>query len=136
MMVTVKGKQIPVPEILHGWFPVKVLPLEFLNSDYARRHHRLSVFAFKGVRCSVPNCPHEGAFLLESEQRSRKTGEVQGIHIDLYTKDFALMTVDHNVALSKGGSDNLDNKVPMCSKHNSKKGSLPPEIFYERFGKL
>jgi 5-methylcytosine-specific restriction endonuclease McrA len=135
MMLTIKDKQIQVPEKLYGWYPVKVLPLEFLNSDYARRHRRLSVFAFKGVRCSVPNCPHEGAFLLESEQRNKK-GEVQGIHIDLYTKNFALMTVDHHVAKSQGGNDHLDNKFPMCSKHNSKKGSQDPEIFYEKFGKL
>jgi 5-methylcytosine-specific restriction endonuclease McrA len=136
MMVIINDEQIQVPEKLHGWYPVKVLPLEFLNSEYARRHRRLSVFAFKGVKCSVPNCKHEGAFLMECEQRSNKTGKVQGIHIDLYTKDFALMTVDHHIALANGGNDHLDNKFPMCSKHNGKKGKLPPEIFYEKFGKL
>lgn len=134
MMAELHGKAISVPDKLNGWVVRKLLPLDYLQSDYARNHRRLSVFANKGVRCSVPGCRHEGAFLIEADQVSRKTGKVEGIHLDVYTKDFVLMTVDHHLALSKGGNDHLDNKVPMCTKHNSKKSNMPPEKFYERFG--
>jgi len=42
-----------------------------------------------------------------------------GIHIDLYTADLTLMTVDHIIPKSFGGDMSLDNLRPMCRPCNS-----------------
>lgn len=134
MMAIVEGKPIEVPAKLGGWVVQKVMPLDFLNSEWAKNHRRLSVFFHKGLQCIVPNCKCKGAFFVE-RGCTNKHGKIMSIHVDLYTADFQLMTVDHHQPLSKQGKDHISNKFPMCEHHNSKKGSLLPEIFYERFGK-
>ena len=131
MMAWIDGEQKPVPDKLTNRIVQRVMPLDFLKSEYARKHHRLQVFAEKGVQCVVPGCDCKGAFLAETAQMNMKTGTVSSIHIDLYTKDFQLMTVDHHIALGNGGSDRLENKFPMCERHNSKKGSKDPDTFYQ-----
>jgi hypothetical protein len=133
MMMKIKGELVQIPDKLTGRRVIQVMPLDYLNSDHAQRHHRLEVFAFKGVRCVVPDCPCEGAFIAVTAEGQETT---RGLHYDLYTADFKLMTVDHHVAKVNGGGDHLANKFPMCEKHNSRKGQLSPEIFYERVGKL
>jgi 5-methylcytosine-specific restriction endonuclease McrA len=54
-------------------------------------------------------------------------------HINMYHVEpngsLMLMTKDHIVPSSKGGSDHIDNLQTMCSKCNSKKGNLPFEEF-------
>ena len=132
MMAEIQGKQVEVPEKLSGRKVVKVLPLDYLNTAHARSHHRLEVFAFKGVRCVVPDCPCEGAFMAVTHEGRDET---RGFHYDVYTADFKLMTVDHHIPKADGGGDELENKFPMCERHNSKKGRKPPEVFYARFGK-
>ena len=135
MMLKINQKEIHVPDILKGWRVDRALPLDYLNSEHAQRHHRLQVFATKGVRCVVPNCTCEGAFLLERAQLNKR-GVVMSMHIDVFTADLQLMTVDHHVPKGKGGKDHISNKFPMCERHNSQKKNIDPEIFYERFGKL
>lgn len=120
-----------LPVKLSGRKVVKEISLDFLQSDFAKNHRRLSVFANKGLRCSVPGCKCEGSMLIETVQMN-KDGSVSGVHIDLYTEDFILMTVDHHVPLSKGGSNDLVNKNPMCEPHNSKKSNLSAEVFLQR----
>lgn len=83
-----------------------------------RDHRRLTVFYNKGYCCAVPDCPREGYYLIAARQE--RGG---GIHIDVYTKDFHLMTVDHILPKSKGGGEELENKQPMCAYHNTKKGN-------------
>lgn len=134
MKVIVEGKPIEVPAMLGSWIVQKVMPLDFLNSKWAMNHRRLSVFFHKGVQCVVPNCKCKGAFFVE-RACTNKHGVIMSVHVDLYTADFQLMTVDHHVPLSGNGKDKLENKFPMCERHNLQKGSLDPEIFYKRFGK-
>ena len=130
MMAIIDGQRKEVPEKLTNRVVQRVMPLDFLNSEYARKHHRLQVFGEKGTQCVVPGCTCKGVFLAETAQVNKKDGKISSIHIDLYTEDFQLMTVDHHIALSKGGSDHIDNKFPMCERHNSKKSSKDPEVFY------
>jgi len=134
MIAHVDDEIIQIPQIVQGWYVNAVLPLEYLNTAEARSHRRLAVFAKKGVKCVVPDCPCEGAFLLERIQKN-KSGEIMGYHIDLFTKNLELMTVDHHISRSKGGKDHISNKFPMCQKHNNEKSNLDPEIFYEIFGR-
>ena len=134
MIYKLKEQTLEVPEFLQKWKVLRIIPLQYLNSEHAHRHHRLQVFAEKGVKCSVPGCDREGAFIVERAQLNKK-GEIMGVHLDVFTKDFHLINVDHHVSRSQGGKDRLDNKFPMCYQHNSRKGSIDPEIFYKQFTK-
>lgn len=104
------------------------LPLADLYTDY-RDHYRLTVFANKGLECV--SCGRVGTFLaLGRDGRDRKTGLPGAVHIDLYTDDFVLMTVDHIVPKSVGKSlgwtkderEALSNKQTMCDPCNGSKG--------------
>ena len=116
----------------HGRELIGFLPLEDLYTEYAF-HSRLQVFAEKGVECVT--CNRVGAFLIISREnasykQSRKRGTVGKVHIDLYTEDFVLMTVDHIVpkfiarknGWTHGMIECLDNKQPMCDDCNNGKG--------------
>lgn len=82
-----------------------------------KRHRRLSVFYHKGLICANPQCNKEGKFLIMGEAPNR------GIHVDVYTENLELMTVDHILPKSKGGSMTLDNLRPMCKTCNTKRGN-------------
>ena len=129
MMAYIDNEQIPVPDKLTHRTVIQVMPLDYLKSDHAHRHHRLQVFATKGVQCVVPGCDCKGAFLAVTAESSQDL--TRGLHYDVYTKDFQLMTVDHHIAKANGGGDVLENKFPMCERHNSKKGSKDPDTFYQ-----
>jgi 5-methylcytosine-specific restriction endonuclease McrA len=115
-----KLEDIKRPFIGPKFKPIEVLPMSFLESDYAMGHRRLIVFARKGLHCTAPGCERVGVHLI------RTVDPGGGEHIDVYTKDFILMTVDHTMPVSKGGSDRLDNKEPMCCKCNSRKSDKVP----------
>jgi hypothetical protein len=104
-------------KIGHGFWFMHDLPFTYLKSVAAKEHRRLMVFSFKGTSCVDPGCDRVGTKVLVGKDNGN------GIHIDVYTDDFHLMTVDHTQPISRGGSDDLDNKEPMCSKCNSKKGN-------------
>jgi hypothetical protein len=106
---------IKVPErIGHGYIPLKILPLEELQTKYSR-HKRLKVFALKGLKCV--SCDRIGKYLIAGKDKSG------AIHIDIYTKDFELMTVDHIKPKSKGGSYAIKNLDPMCVFCNTEKSN-------------
>jgi len=86
-----------------------------------RNHHRLRVFAYKGVRCI--HCGIEGNKLVKHRQSNGY------IHIDIFywgKNRQMLITRDHLFPKSKGGSDSLDNLYPMCERCNHKKGDRLP----------
>jgi 5-methylcytosine-specific restriction endonuclease McrA len=124
MTAKINGEKIPVPEhVGHKYIPLKVIPIDYLKSQKAKNHRRFDVFVRKGCKCCVPNCDKEGVILIASLAPNGN------IHLDLYTKDFMLMTVDHREALGVGGTDSWENKFPMCRKHNEKKGQKTYEEF-------
>lgn len=98
----------------HAYIPIQYLPITELQTTYAE-HRRLKVFKHKGCKCIT--CGVEGVHLIKGLD---PTG---GSHVDLYTKDFRLMTVDHNIPKSKGGSNDLSNLDPMCERCNTKKSN-------------
>lgn len=71
---------------IHGAELIEILPLKDLYTVYDE-HHRLTVFVNKGRECVT--CDREGIFLLKTQHKDGS------IHVDLYTKDFIMMTVDH-----------------------------------------
>lgn len=122
---------------------VEFIPLAELYTTY-RYHHRLEVFAEKGLECVA--CGRVGTFIIISKEtdgykQSRKRKSVGRLHVDVYTDDFTLMTVDHivpkKVAKELGWNvlrrESLDNKQPMCEHCNGRKGHK--EISNEELGR-
>lgn len=105
--------------ILNGRQLIEILPLSELYTVY-RDHERLEVFARKGLYCAT--CHRRGTLLLVTEEKRNKHGNLGQIHVDLYTDDFILMTVDHIVPFSISKDDTLENKQPMCEPCNLSKG--------------
>lgn len=132
MSFKINEEQISFPKQIKNTLIIRKMSLNYLKSERAKMHHRLQVFFYKGTQCVVPGCQHKGEFILETAVLNKK-GRIMGFHLDIYTKDFVLMTVDHHISRSRGGSDMLENKFPMCEKHNTRKGNLSPEEFYSQF---
>lgn len=111
---------------------LEIIPLAELYTTY-KDHERLTVFANKGRECV--SCDRVGTFIILSREtsdnkQSRRRKSVGWEHVDLYTDDFVLMTVDHITPKSVGKAlewseseiESLDNKQTMCDPCNSKKG--------------
>lgn len=111
-------KDVELPNMLSGNVTLRVLPACFLLMEPVCFHHRLCVFFNKGSQCV--KCGRIGKYIIETYRKS-KSGEFYGYHIDVYDKDFNLMTVDHIYPKSKGGDESLNNKQPMCEECNYKK---------------
>lgn len=103
-----------LPHTLNGNQILKRLDFTLLQTKY-KNHRRLQVFAHKGTACV--RCGREGIHLLSSLDPGG------GHHVDLYTADFVMMTVDHILPKSKGGANTLANYQPMCQHCNGQKGN-------------
>jgi len=104
-----------IPQTLgHKYTFQELLDLELLHSRFAN-HRRLRVFHHKGRRCVTPGCDKEGLYLIKARNQAG------GFHVDLYTADFELMTIDHIQPKSKGGANTLENLQPMCHTCNGRK---------------
>lgn len=87
--------------------------------DFKLSSVRLKNFRQKGVVCV--GCGVSGSvFLLESQGDCRP-------HFNLYAErpngTFVMMTKDHILPRSKGGTDALENLQPMCKRCNGRKGN-------------
>lgn len=85
-----------------------------LYTTYAD-HKRLGVFVAKGLACVC--CGLVGTQLIHSVD---KGGHV---HVDVYSANYILMNVDHIIPRSKGGSNTIENKQPMCEPCNTAKSN-------------
>lgn len=107
----------------HDKVLIEFLSLEDLYGEFYW-HERLMVFAQKGRACV--SCGREGTLLIIGEEK-RNPGQ---LHIDLYTDNFVLMTVDHimpkyqakMLGWSPERTESIDNKQPMCDPCNNSKG--------------
>ena len=118
--IPIKGTSefLKVPNrIGHKYTPIVVLPLKDLEKF--KKHKRLKVFYNKGLQCV--SCQTKGEYLIKTKD------SVGNTHIDIYSKDFQLMTIDHIKPKSKGGTYHIDNLDPMCQKCNSEKGNIYDE---------
>lgn len=94
---------------------VLVAELDFDEVFEYDKHHRLGVFCRKGTECVC--CGEKGMRFIVSADNGG------GVHYDVYSDNYSLITVDHDIALGVGGSDEFKNKVPMCSDCNYAKSS-------------
>lgn len=120
---------IQAPQLLpNRYIPLYVIPMDNLLSYV--NHHRLRVFLAKGRKCV--KCGLQGRYLINTVDMGGNQ------HIDLYSSEFTLMTIDHIKPKSKGGLDELSNLQPMCYPCNQAKGNTwtfdtggnPVEISY------
>lgn len=115
VLLPYKGEIIKVPNrIGHNYIPIKILPMEELHTKFSR-HKRLKTFHNKGLKCV--RCDRVGEYLIAGKDKGGQ------IHLDIYTKDFELMTVDHIKPKSLGGSYSIENLDPMCTFCNSEKSN-------------
>lgn len=84
---------------------------------------RMKSFATHGTKCVC--CGIEGKFFA----KERSLGDVR-FHLNLYAVDAdgkeVLMTRDHIVPRSRGGSEGIENMQTMCTRCNGKKGDKMP----------
>lgn len=121
------GIELP-QKIGHNYKPLRVIHLSEL--ERFKNHRRLRVFYEKGCKCvNFDECGNEGSFLVEAVDKGHNK------HIDLYTKDFDMMTIDHIKPKAKGGKHHdINNLQPMCEECNGKKADTyddPEEIVKE-----
>jgi 5-methylcytosine-specific restriction endonuclease McrA len=85
------------------------------------KSHRLQSLSYliknKGTKCVNENCDNEGSKFMIGLDRGG------GVHIDLYTHDNILMTIDHIIPKSKEGPNHVNNYQLMCCTCNSNKGN-------------
>ena len=109
-----KKNKIQKPKIILKEYLLEKLYTSFYN------HRRLSVFAQKGTECV--KCGRIGTRLIRHDSGRG------GIHVDLYTEDLVLMTVDHIIPKAKYGDngevEDMKNKQPMCCNCNGKKSDI------------
>lgn len=79
-------------------------------------HRRFKCFYTHGVQCT--ECGVSAVYCAETQKSNRS------IHIDAYTADWELMSVDHIIPKSLGGSSEVINLRPMCQRCNSKRGNI------------
>ena len=90
---------------------------EIIVDGYKVRTRSLRYMTFyqKGLTCAC--CGRVGThFKLDGDGDVRR-------HFNLYCDDGMLMTKDHIMPKSLGGSDSIDNLQPMCAECNFKKGN-------------
>lgn len=76
---------------------------------------RIKVFLKKG--CTCVTCGLTGTILALTLDKAR------GKHWDLFADNGEMMTVDHILPKSLGGTNSMGNYQPMCSTCNNKKGN-------------
>lgn len=99
----------------------EIISLKLLHTDY-KNHHRLGVFHRKGTVCVCCGAGKEGVYLV-ANHTTTKTGGIGGWHVDVFTKNWVLMTIDHIIPKSEGGTNDWENLQPMCIDCNGKKAS-------------
>jgi 5-methylcytosine-specific restriction endonuclease McrA len=120
--------EITLPKrIGHPYTMPVLLNIEDIHKEPLCSHRRLRVFHEKGLKCHY--CDKTGIYLISAVDR------FNGIHIDLYTKDFELMTIDHVVPKCKGGGNELHNLLPSCTECNTAKGGKDYKTFVEKANK-
>ena len=93
---------------------------------------RYQMFAEKGCDCVA--CGAKGAYFYKERHQSHKKAMYRpeaSYHFNLYAIDAdgeeVLMTKDHIIAHANGGSDSVQNMIPMCTVCNAEKKYMSPE---------
>lgn len=91
------------------------LPIKELDYYGKIQHRRLKIFHIQGTKCVA--CNRIGTKLLINKS------PYGTVHADIFTDDDVMMTIDHIIPKSKGGTWDIDNLQIMCTECNVKKGN-------------
>ena len=118
-------KILPLEEVLiPAAFGVKRMQIEARN-----RNWYVKVCASKRIQLFVRSITCAYCGRMGSHFRLETAGNQTNPHLNLYTEDGILMTVDHIIPVALGGRNHLTNYQAMCSRCNNKRGaSLLKEI--------
>lgn len=124
----------PILELIRS----KEKTAKYKNITFKVSGGRLSNFAYNGVDCIC--CGAKAAyFSLETQLHS--VGDLKSYHLNLYAIDRngkpVMMTKDHIILRSLGGSDTVENYSPMCLRCNNLRGNSyeSQEEFIKEFRK-
>ena len=125
--------------VVHGFYPLnEILPLIGLNRPPLKLDVEGKIYSIKmsgnRLECLKRNqmcvwCGIKGnVWRLESSPPSKKKHAINQLHSHFnlyvyYGDNFTLMTQDHILPKSRGGSDMIFNLQTMCSKCNGAKGN-------------
>jgi hypothetical protein len=85
---------------------------------------RTILFANKGIACVICGAT-ANKVLVEKDRNSKSDHWSLGFYIDRGDNNMKILTIDHIVPVSRGGSYLSDqNLQPMCCDCNSKKGNI------------
>ncbi len=124
---------LPNPQDYPRWFNLNRIKKDYDGDLMKMGSQRYYVFR-KSLQCHF--CDLVGSVMYK-ERVIGKKGQAPncGYHFNLYAIDEngneVLMTKDHVLAKSCGGTDTLDNYVTCCTKCNGDKGSMDYEEFKE-----
>jgi len=98
-------------------------PISYENVLCETRSNRLLTYHVYGTKCCVPGCHCHGDYFAIERAVNQKSSQY---HLNLYSYSNGLevmMTSDHKLPKSLGGSNDISNRQPMCYPHNTKKGN-------------
>lgn len=104
----------------------------FFNQRVRLTSSRYKVYSQKGTVCAM--CGLRGTFFALEQSLNQETKK---FHFNLYgynrQGEEVMLTVDHIMPKSKGGSDELNNKQCLCFRCNNKKGDkIPSDVVNQK----
>jgi 5-methylcytosine-specific restriction endonuclease McrA len=98
-------------------------PLEHEGEVCHTAGNRLLTSLVHGIRCCVPGCAAHGQYFAVEKALNQRGAKY---HLNLYCSQNGqevMLTSDHKLPKSRGGSNRIENRQTMCYKHNAEKGN-------------
>lgn len=98
-------------------------PFEYEGIACSTMSNRLLTYHVYGVGCCVAHCPVVGKYFAVEKTLNQVSSKW---HLNLYglrNGVEVMMTSDHRIPKSRGGSNLISNRQPMCYTHNFEKGN-------------
>jgi len=111
----IKFNTIPISEIGQVLECIPLNKLEYSKENSLRVNRLLHLIYKDGPVCQ--HCGIVGTHFKKAIHNDHR------IHVDLYSDDDKLLTIDHIVPKSKGGPDEIENMQILCFTCNIKKGN-------------
>lgn len=98
-------------------------PFNYEGVECSTAGNRLLTYHIHGTKCCVPGCTMHGQYFAVEKAINQVDAKY---HLNLYCNQNGqevMITSDHKFPKSRGGSNRIENRQPMCYKHNTEKGN-------------